>query len=58
VIEISGNEAGSLDGVYGVRQMMGGGSGVVTVILEKGASSADGRTVVCCFVQYVGVILV
>jgi hypothetical protein len=58
VIEISGNEAGSLDGVYGMRQMMGGGSDMVTVILEKGASPADERTVVCVLMQCLGVILV
>jgi hypothetical protein len=36
VIEISGNEAGNLDGVCAVRQLMGAGSDMVTVIFEKG----------------------
>jgi hypothetical protein len=51
MIEISGNEAGKLDGVHGVHQMMGAGSDMLTVTLEKGASPADGRSVACVSIQ-------
>jgi hypothetical protein len=36
MIEVSRNKAGNLDGIYSIRQIMGAGSDIVAVAVERG----------------------
>jgi hypothetical protein len=36
MIEVSGNKAGNLDGIYSVRRITGAGWDIVAVVVEKG----------------------